>query len=72
MTPSIAQVVFSVFKILSIIGMVLYSIFAVIMVRQEQLMAKVLEESFEPILRTLVLIHFIVAIGVLLFAVILL
>lgn len=59
-------------KLLVLLGMGLYVIFSLIMVRQEQLMAHVLEEAFEPVLRALVLVHMIASIGVFLLAVILL
>lgn len=59
-------------KILSLIGFGVYIIFAAVMVRQERLMSHVLEESFEPVLRLLTLVHLAAAIGVFLFAVILL
>lgn len=44
-------------KLLALIGLGLYIVFALIMVRQEQLMAHVLEEAFEPVLRALVMLH---------------
>lgn len=59
-------------KLLVLLGMGLYVIFSLIMVRQEQLMAHVLEEAFEPVLRALVLVHMLAAIGVFLLAIILL
>lgn len=55
-------------KILTIIGFIIYSIFAAVMVRQEHLMADVLEEGFEPVLRILVFIHLIAAVGMILLA----
>lgn len=55
----VVPVAFLTIKVLVVIGLVLYTIFAGILVRQEQLMENVLEESFEPILRLLVLIHFL-------------
>lgn len=64
--------VFFVIKLLVLLGLGLYGVFAGIIVRQEQLMAGVLEESFEPILRVLVLIHFAAAIGLFLLAIFLL
>lgn len=63
MTPSIITVILTTVKILTLVGLGLYGIFAVIIVRQEQLMATVLEESFEPVLRTLVIVHFAAAVG---------
>lgn len=55
-------------KLLTLFGMGLYIVFALIMVRQEQLMDHVLEESFEPILRALVLLHLLAAVGVFILA----
>jgi hypothetical protein len=57
-------------KVLVLVGLGLYGLFAAIMVRQEQLMAHVLEESFEPVLRALVVIHLFAAIGVFILALI--
>lgn len=59
-------------KILVLVGIGVYGVFGAVMVRQEQLMAHVLEESFEPVLRMLTLVHFIAAVGVFLLALILL
>jgi hypothetical protein len=59
-------------KLLALLGMGLYVVFALIMVRQEQLMAHVLEEAFEPVLRGLVLVHVLAAIGAFVLAIILL
>lgn len=59
-------------KLLALFGMGLYVVFALIMVRQEQLMADVLEESFEPVLRGLVFVHLLGAVGALVLALILL
>ncbi len=59
-------------KILVLLGIGIYLVFAAIMVRQEQLMANVLEESFEPILRFIVLAHLIAAVAVFLLALIIL
>jgi hypothetical protein len=56
-------------KIMVLIGLSLYSLFAVIMVRQEHLMDKVIDETFEPVLRILVILHFAASIGLLLFAI---
>lgn len=63
---------FLVLKILVLIGLGVYTIFAAVMVRQEQLMDNVLEESFEPVLRILVIIHFLASLGLLVLAFILL
>lgn len=73
MTPvDVSVVVLFTAKILVLIGLGLYTIFAGIMVRQGQLMAAVLEESFEPILRLLTILHFAAAVGLLILAVIIL
>lgn len=72
MIPSIGPAIFFVLKIATLVGLGVYAIFAVIMVRQEQLMADVLEEGFEPILRLITLIHLILAIGLIVLAFILL
>lgn len=73
MTPTvISSYVFLTLKIFSIVGLLIYSVFAGVLVRQEQLMAHVLEEQFQPILRTLVLAHLIATVVLLLLAIILL
>ena len=59
-------------KILVIVALLIYSVFAGVLVRQEQLMANVLEEQFQPIIRTLVLVHLIAAVILLLLAFLLL
>ncbi len=59
-------------KVLILVGLVLYAVFAAVVVRQEQLMANVLEESFEPVLRLVVLIHFSAAVGLVLLGFVLL
>ncbi len=63
---------FLLLKIGVIIGLTLYAAFAWIIVRQEMLMANVLEEGFEPILRMLALIHLVASVGVIFLAFILL
>lgn len=55
-------------KILFLVGLLLYIVFAGVLVRQEQLMAHVLEESFEPVIRMLVIGHFIASLVVFLLA----
>lgn len=57
------------FKIMILVGLSLYSLFAGIMVRQEHLMDKVIDETFEPILKILVLVHFVGSLGLLVFAI---
>lgn len=66
MSPEqVTQLVLTIIKIGIILGLGLYTIFALILVRQEQLMESVLEEAFEPVLRILVWIHFLVSLGLL-------
>ncbi len=64
MIPVLPGALLLVIKIFFLVGLLLYSIFAAVLVRQEQLMADVLEESFEPILRLLVIGHLVMAIGI--------
>ena len=59
-------------KTFTIVGLTVYTLFAAVIVRQEQLMAHVLEEEFEPVLRILVIIHLLAALGLLVLAFILL
>ena len=61
-----------VLKILVLVGFDVYAIFAVVMVRQEYLMAHVLEESFEPFLRMLVFVHLAAAVGLFFLALVIL
>ncbi|KKR86421.1 MAG: hypothetical protein UU34_C0015G0016 [Candidatus Curtissbacteria bacterium GW2011_GWA1_41_11] len=72
MTPSVINAILLTIKTLVLVGLGLYGIFAAIIVRQEQLMATVLEESFEPVLRTLVIVHFAASVGLFLLALFLL
>jgi hypothetical protein len=55
-------------KAIVILGLFVYAIFAVIIVRQEQLMANVLEEKYEPILRVITFIHLVAAVAIILLA----
>lgn len=57
-------------KILTIVGLVIYNVFAVVLVRQERLMADVVEEGFEPVLRILTIIHLLLSVIILALAVI--
>jgi len=72
MITSFEPTIFLILKVTSIIGLVIYAIFAAVIVRQEQLMAGVLEEGFEPVLRLITLIHFLSAVGLILLASVLL
>ena len=57
--------IFLIIKVASLLFLALYTLFAAIMVRQEHLMDKVIDETFEPVLKILVLLHFIFALGIL-------
>ncbi|HLD24728.1 MAG TPA: DUF5657 family protein [Patescibacteria group bacterium] len=72
MSPDITSIVFILFKFLILFGLGLYIVFAAVILRQEQLMANVLEESFEPILRLASFFHLAAAIGVFALALIIL
>lgn len=73
MTPqAIPMLALALVKICVLVGMVIYAIFAAIMVRQEQLMANVLEESFEPVLRILTILHLGAAVAAIFLALLLL
>jgi hypothetical protein len=67
-----STIILLITKILVLLGLFMYLIFAGILLRQEQLMAHVLEESFEPILRLLAIIHLAGAIAVFGLAIVLL
>lgn len=71
-TIVVPAVIFTIVKLLVLFGILLYSIFAAIIVRQEQLMANVLEESFEPVLRMITMVHLVAAIAVFAIALLLL
>ena len=59
-------------KILTIVGLSLYAIYGAIIIRQEELMSKVLAETSEPILRLLSIVHLIASLAVIVLAIILL
>jgi hypothetical protein len=63
--PDVTPFIFLAVKIIIILGLFMYLIFAGILYRQEQLMANVLEEGFEPFLRLLTIIHLIGSVVVL-------
>ena len=57
--------IFLIIKVASLLFLALYTLFAAIMVRQEHLMDKVIDETFEPVLKILVILHFLFALGIL-------
>lgn len=72
MPADITSLVFLLVKALAVFGLGLYIIFAFVILRQEQLMAEVLKEAFEPVLRLVSILHFIAAIVVFILAIVLL
>lgn len=64
MSPDITTILFILFKFLILFGLGLYIVFAAVILRQEQLMADVLEESFEPVLRLASFLHLVAAVAV--------
>lgn len=73
MTPTIIpSYVLLTLKIFGIVGLLIYTVFAGVLVRQEQLMANVLEEQFQQIIRMLVIVHLFATFILLLAAIILL
>jgi hypothetical protein len=73
MTPTLVPAyMLMTLKILVIVALLIYSVFAGVLVRQEQLMANVLEEQFQSIIRMLVLGHLVASLLLLLLAIILL
>ena len=61
-----------ILKLVTLIGIVVYAVFAGVIVRQERLMSHVLEDGFEPVLRVLTYIHLAGALAVFLLALVLL
>jgi hypothetical protein len=73
MTPqTIPALAWLILKVITLLGIAVYVVFAGVMVRQERLMANVLEEGFEPILRILTYIHLAASVAVFLLAVVIL
>jgi len=64
--------IWPIIKIFIIIFLSIYIIFALVVVRQVQLMTKTLEVGFENQLKFLSLVHLMAAVGVLIFAIVIL
>lgn len=64
--------IWSVLKILIIILLVIYIVFSYVIIRQVQLMTDTLVIGFENQLKFLALVHFLFAVGVLIFSIIIL
>ncbi len=69
---TIASLVLLIIKILILIAILVYTIVAAVIFRQEQLMAHVLEETFEPTLRVFTTIHLMASVALFFLALILL
>ncbi|MEK7577534.1 MAG: DUF5657 family protein [Patescibacteria group bacterium] len=68
----VATLTFVILKWLVVFGLAMYCLFAVVIIRQEQLMANVLEETFEPVLRLAAIIHLVASIAIFFAAILLL
>lgn len=68
MSQTIPAAILFILKFLLLTGLLLYALFAGVLVRQEQLMADVLEESFEPFIRLLIIGHLVIAVGIFILA----
>jgi hypothetical protein len=64
--------IWSVLKILIIILLAIYIVFSYVIIRQVQLMTDTLVIGFEKQLKFLAFIHFLFAVGVLIFSIIIL
>ena len=64
--------IWPIIKILVIILLAIYIIFAIVVVRQVQLMTDTLEVGFETQIKFLSFLHFLFAVAVLVFAIVIL
>jgi hypothetical protein len=62
---AITQIGWLSIKVTFLIGLGVYTIFAFVLLRQEGRMARLVEASFEPLVRVLVYIHFFAALALL-------
>lgn len=60
--------IWSIVKIMFMVGMLLYCVFAFVVIRQVGHMTKILEVGFETPLRFLAVVHFIASIALFVFA----
>jgi len=73
MTPETLPAIAWLFlKVITLLGIAVYAVFAGVMVRQEHLMANVLEEGFEPVLRIVTYVHLAMSVAVFLLALVIL
>ena len=68
----VTTITFVVLKWLVVFGLAMYCLFALIIIRQEQLMAHVLEETFEPVLKIAAIVHLVASIAIFFAAILLL
>lgn len=68
----VTTVTFIIVKWLIVFGLSMYCLFAVVIIRQEQLMTIVLKEAFEPVLRLAAIIHLVASIAIFFAAILLL
>lgn len=64
--------IWPIVKIFVLFGLSLYLIFALVVIRQVQLMTKTIKMNFEAPVKLLAIIHFLFAVAVFLFALIIL
>lgn len=72
MITSVAFTVWPIVKILILLFLVLYIVFSLVLIKQVQLMTKTLEIGFESQLKLLAFIHFLFAVAVLIFSILIL
>lgn len=61
-----------VIKAFTLLGFAIYIVFSIVIVRQERLMSAVIEEGFEPVIKSLALIHLLASIALFVLALVLL
>ncbi len=60
--------VWTIVKIFFLVGLSVYLIFAFVIIRQTQIMTNTIKLQFEWIIKILAVIHFLLALGILVFA----
>jgi hypothetical protein len=69
LTPLSPAPVWIILKLFSIVGLLVYSIFAFVVVRQTQIMTQTVKLQLEIVIKFLALLHFLFALGLLIFAI---
>lgn len=73
MIPTISAIsIWAIIKVFLMILLSMYIIFAIVMIRQIQLMTTTLKVGFETELKFLALVHFLFAVAVLIFSILIL